>query len=153
MTTDDDEPSPPVKPDDPAEQQRYLGQLKWRYPDETGAVDPAALEEAVRAALALCPPLRIDDPKEVLRFLALIVLLTPAQKRSSLLTTVTYRVLLATTSWGARKRLRFIHTLIVGRPPPAEEPDFGVWFIADPAYGPQVTPDDLARSIFHPLTR
>ncbi len=79
MTTDADEPFDPVQPDDPEQQTRYLRQVQWRYPDETRAVDATALEVAVKEALKLCPPLKINDPKEVLRFLALIVLLTPAQ--------------------------------------------------------------------------
>ena len=80
----------------------------------------------------MCGPLRINDPKEILRFLALILLLTPAQKASALHTTVVYRVLMQLSIWGARKRMRFIYRFVVGRPAPDPEPDFGVWFIADP---------------------
>jgi hypothetical protein len=145
MTTDDDETFRPVRPHDPGERLHYLRQLQWRYPVESGAVDEAWLENAVHAGLALCPPLRIHDPKEVLRFLALALLLTPAQKQSALLMTVVYRVLMAIDTWGARKRLRFIHTFVVARTPPDPEPDFGVWFIAD-ASAAAVTPDDLARA-------
>lgn len=150
-TTDDDEPFEPVHADDPAQQMHYLRQVQWRYPRETGAVQAAALEDAVKEGLRLCPPLRINDPKEILRFLALTVLLTPAQKQSTLLTNVVYRVLLATDGWGARKRLNFIYKFVVGRAPPDPEPDFGVWFIADPRWCPPVTPQDLGRSIFAPV--
>ena len=150
-TTDDDEKFAPVQPDDPQEQQQYLRELQWRFPKETGAVDGSALEKAVQEGLKLCPALRISDPKEVRRFLALTVLLTPAQKQSEFLRTVVYRVLMAMGFWGARKRLNFIYTLVVGRAPPESEPDFGVWFIADPKWYPGVTPDDLGRAIFRPL--
>jgi hypothetical protein len=153
MTTDDDETFPPLNPDDPEEQHRYLRQLQWRYPKETGEFEATALATAVNAGLRLCPPLRINDPKEILRFLALSILLTPAQKRSTLLTTVVYRILMATDTWGARKRLNFIYKFVVGRTPPAPEPDFGVWFIADPRYCPAVAPEDLGRSIFLDLPR
>jgi hypothetical protein len=148
MTTDDDETFPPLQPDHPEVQRHYLRKLQWRYPQETGAAEQAALESAVREGLRVCPPLRINDPKEILRLLALMVLLTPAQKRSTLLTNVIYRVLMATGIWGARKRLNFIYTFVVGRAPPDPEPDFGAWFIADPRFSPAVTPHDLARSIF-----
>jgi hypothetical protein len=153
MTTDDDETFPPVRPDDPAETLRYVRQLQSRYPQEAGAVERTSLETAVHEGLTLCPLLRIHDPKEVLRFLALILLLTPAQKQSALLRTVVYRVLMAADSWGARKRMNFIHELVVGRAPPDPEPDFGVWFIADPRWYAAVTPLDLDRSIFSQPTR
>lgn len=63
-------------------------------------------------------------------------------------TTIVFRVLLSFDAWGAKKRLRFIYDFIVGRPAPEVEPDFGVWFIADPRFYPAVTPADLERSIF-----
>jgi hypothetical protein len=151
MTTDDDETFPPLDPDDPEVQRHYLRKLQWRYPQETCACDQIALESAVREGLKLCSPLRINDPKEILRFLAMIILLDPAQKRSVLLTNVVYRVLVATGLWGARKRLNFIYKFVVGRTPPDPEPDFGVWFIADPRGGVAVTPHDLGRSIFNVL--
>lgn len=153
MTTDDDESFPPLNPDDPEEQHRYLRQLQWRYPKETGAYEAAALTNAVNQGLKLCSPLRINDPKEILRFLALSILLSPAQKRSALLATVIFRILMATDTWGARKRLNFIYKFVVGRTPPDPEPDFGVWFIADQRYCPALTPDDLGRSILLDLPR
>jgi hypothetical protein len=150
-TTDDTEVFPLLRPDDPQQQQLYLSQLRWRHPDECNAVDPSALERAVHAALEVCVPLRINDPKEILRFVALTVLLTPPQKRSMLLTNVMYRVLLSSRSWGARKRLDFIYKLVVGRPPPDPEPDFGVWCVIDPRDMPPVTPQALNQSIFSSL--
>ena len=151
MTTDDEEKFPPVDAGDPQVQQQVLQELRWRYPKETEAVEASALEAAVQEGLKLCPPLRINDPKEIRRFLALTVLLTPAQKKSALLTTVVYRVLMALSYWGARKRMNFIYTFVVGRAPPEAEPDFGVWFIADPKWYPNVTPDNLSRAIFRTL--
>jgi hypothetical protein len=150
-TTDDEEKFPPVQADDPPMQQQYLQELRWRFPNETGAIDGSALEAAVQEGLKLCPPLRISDPKEVRRFLALTVVLTPEQKQSDFLKTVVYRVLMAFHFWGARKRMNFIYTFVVGRAPPEVEPDFGVWFIADPKWYPGVTPDDLGRAIFSSL--
>ena len=151
MTTDDGETFPALLPDDPEVQLQYLRELQWRHPQEAGAVEATALEDAVHEGLKVCVPLRIDHPKEILRFLALILLLTPAQKQSELLTTVVYRVLMVTDYWGARKRMRFIYKFVVGRAPPDPEPDFGIWFIVDPRYGPAVTPKDLGRSIFRLL--
>jgi hypothetical protein len=133
--------------------QQYQRQLQWRYPAETQVLDAVVLADTVYESLKLCGPLRVQDPKEVLRFLALIVLLTAAQKRSAFLLTVVYRVLLATDGWGARKRLNFIDKFVVGRPPHDSEPDFGVWFIADPRYCPAVTSGDLSRAIFVVLPR
>jgi hypothetical protein len=151
MTTDDEEQFPPVQADDPAVLQQCLKELRWRYPEETGAVDGSALEAAIREGLKLCPTLRINDLKEVRRFLALTFLLTPAQKKSPLLGTVVYRIVMALAYWGARKRMNFIYKFVVGRPPPEVEPDFGTWFIADPKWYPNVTPDALSRSILAPL--
>jgi hypothetical protein len=150
-TTDDEEPFPPVEADDPAVLQRYLEELRGRFPGETRSVDQDALRATVHEALKLCPPLRINDPEEIRRLISLAVLLTPAQKQSPFLQTVVYRVLMALATWGARKRLNFIYKLVVGRPPPESEPDFDVWFIADPRYYPGVTPDALGRSVFSPL--
>jgi hypothetical protein len=150
MTTDEEEIFPPIEPDDPEVLRHYLGQLRWRHPEEARAVDAGALERAVHEGLRLCGPLRINDPKEILHFLALILLLTPAQKASALHTTVVYRVLLQLSIWGARKRMRFIYRFVVGRPAPDPEPDFGVWFIADPNACP-VSLEDVRKVLFTAL--
>jgi hypothetical protein len=147
-TTDDTEIFPLLRPDDPEQRRLYLSQLRWRHPDECNAVDPDALERVLHAALEACVLLRINDPKEILRFVALPVLLTRQQKQSQLLTNVIYRVIVSSRSWGARKRLDFIYKLVVGRAPPDPEPDFGVWCVLDPRDMPPVSPQALQQSIF-----
>jgi len=124
----------PMHPDDPDEQLVYLRRLQERYPKETALVDEARLRGIVREGLKLCPVLRIEDPKEVVQFLALRFLITPEQRKSALLETVIKRVMVATDSWSATKPLNFIYQHLVGRPPPDAEPDFGPWFIADPRF-------------------
>ena len=151
MTTDDEESFPLLEPDDLGVRRHYLGQLEWRYPAETAAVEQSALQAAVHEGLKLCVHLLIKDPKEILRFLALVLILTPEQKRSQFFTTIIYRVLTASHTWGARKRMRFLYKFIVGRTPPEQEPDFGLWFIADPRFMPPVTPEDLERAILNVL--
>jgi hypothetical protein len=147
MTTDDDESFPLLEPDDHGVRRHYLGQLEWRFPSETAAVERSNLQASVYESLRLCVPLRIKDPKEVLRFIALVLLLTPEQKRSQFFTTIIFRVLVAIDAWGASKRMRFIYKFLVGRAPPDREPDFGVWFVADPRFLPPLTQDDLKRAI------
>jgi hypothetical protein len=132
----------PLRPEDPDEQLLYLRRLQWRYPKETALVDEAHLRGIVREALKLCPVLRIEDPKDVVRFLALSFLITPEQRKSALLETVIKRVMVATDSWSATKRLNFIYKHVVGRPPPNPEPDFGPWFIADPRFPEVSIPDE-----------
>jgi hypothetical protein len=150
MSDDNDDSFPPLLPDDPHEQVQYLRRLQWRHPDEASAVDERCLLDVVRAGLRLCAPLRIRDPREVVRFLALSFLITPAQKRSNLHATVIKRVLLAVPGWRATKRLNFIYTHVVGRRPPETEPDFGVWFVVDPRWLP-VPPDALDPVVFAEL--
>jgi hypothetical protein len=147
----DGETFPPLNPEDPGQQALYLTRLRWRYPKETGTVTEARLLEVVREGLKLCVPLHINDPKEILRFLALSLLLTPAQKRSALLRAVLYRVVKAYSNWGAKKRLDFIYKYVVGRAPPDPEPDFGVWVMNDPRFSPEVTLEALGRVILADL--
>lgn len=133
--------SRPVQPDDPDEQRAYLRRLQWRYPVETAALDEARLLEVVCDALKLCPVLRIEDPHDVVRFLALSFLITKDQKRSPLLETVMKRIMVAIDSWSATKRLNFIYKHVVKRAPPDPEPDFGPWFIADATMAWDIPPD------------
>jgi len=125
----DDEIFDPVRPDDPDEQLLYLRRLRWRYPDETASVTEEQLGTLVRTYLKNCPLLKIEHPNDVVRFLALGLLITPEQRKSALLSTVTQRVLTASDIWSAAKRLDFIYTHVVGRPVPNPEPDFGRWFV------------------------
>lgn len=134
MNTDDaddadDEPGP--DPADPATVARYRDRLRARYPNPTKGLSADALTALVANALALCGPLQITAARDVTRFLALSVRITPAQKASPFLAQVTRRVL-AHTDWPARQRLDFIDKHVVGRPPPDPEPDFGPWFV-DPS--------------------
>lgn len=134
----DEENFTALKPGDQEQQMTYLRQLQWRYPEETSKIDENRLMEIVRHGLHLCPPLRIDDPKEIVRFLALSVLLTPGQKRSALICTVVLRVMMAVQEWRATKRLNFVYKFVIGRAPPALEPDFGPWFILDTQSEPAI---------------
>lgn len=129
---EEEEGIPDVRPDDPEEQESYFRRLRGRYPKETAGMAPDQLRVIVREALIQCPPLRIREPRDVLRFLALIVLITPEQRQSKLLETVIRRVLTAVDDWSATKRLDFIYKHVVGRPPPNPEPDFGPWFVEAP---------------------
>jgi hypothetical protein len=129
---DDDDDTPDVRPDDPEEQRLYGLRMRARYPKELAGVSPDRLGEIVRGGLAQCPPLRIKRPVDVLRFLALGVLITPEQRRSMLLDAVVRRVLGAVEDWTPGKRLDFIYKHVVGRPPPAPEPDFGPWYVESP---------------------
>lgn len=125
-----DEGIPEVCPDDPEEQLLYLKRLRGLYQKETAALDPNELMERVNHTLHLCPELRIRDPRDVLRFLALVIIILPAQG-SHFLETVLQSVLDATDDWSATKRLDFIFKHLVGRRPPASEPDFGPWYEKD----------------------
>jgi len=121
-----------VRPDDPEEHKRYLRKLRRRYRKEITGMDQDQLLEIVRDALKLCPSLKIRKPSDVLRFLALRILITPAQSRSRFLVTVIRTILEAVDDWSATKRLNFIYKYVVGRPPPTEEPDFGPWYAEGP---------------------
>ena len=125
-----DEHCPEVCPDDPEEQLLYLQRFRGRYPSETAELDPDELMEQVRTTLQRCPELRIRDPRDVLRFLALSIILRPGQD-SPFLETVLGVVLQATDDWSATKRLDFIFKHLVGRTSPASEPDFGPWYEDD----------------------
>lgn len=120
-----DQGFPDVHPEDPEEQMLYLRRFRGRYP-QTAGLDEDLLLEMIRENLALCPPLLIRHPNDVLRFLKLRILIAPKQQ-SQFLQTVTRWILEAVDSWSATKRLDFIFKHVVGRPPPAEEPDFGPW--------------------------
>jgi hypothetical protein len=129
---EEEEGIPDVHPDDPEEQESYFRRLRGRYPNETAGIDPDRLMGMVREALGRCPPLLIRKPRDVLRFLALIVIFAPKLNESKFLETVIRRVLGAVDDWTATKRLDFIYKHVVGRPPPHPEPNFGPWFVEAP---------------------
>ena len=122
-----------LRPDDPEEQTLYGKKFFGRYAKELAGFDRGQVMDSVKEALKLCPPLRIKAPHDVLRFLELKILIAPATRQSPFLETVTRRVLEAVEDWSATKRLDFIFKHVVGRPPPASEPDFGPWFIGHPS--------------------
>jgi len=126
---EEEEGIPDVHPDDPEEQESYFRRLRGRYPNETAGMNPNHLMQAVREALSRCPSLLIRKPRDVLRFLALVVIFAPKQDESKFLSTVIRRVVNAIDDWTATKRLDFIYKHVVGRPPPNPEPDFGPWFV------------------------
>ena len=128
-----DEGIPDVRADDPDEQMLYLRRFRGRYAKETAELDTDPLMEIIRDTLKLCPPLQIRDPRDVLRFLALKILILPAQKKSIFLETVIRRVLEAIDDWSATKRLDFIYKHVVGRPASVQEPDFGPWYVERPS--------------------
>lgn len=117
-----------VRPDDPEEQERYLQRFRGRYAKEITGLPADRIEEAVREQMKQCPILRVRDPRDVLRFLELRILVAPSQASSPFLQAVTARVLGAVDDWSATKRLDFIFRHVVGRQAPVPEPDYGPWF-------------------------
>jgi hypothetical protein len=113
------------------EQERWVKRLQGRYPEQTRVLDPAELLRRVRESLALCPPLEITEEKDIFRFLALSVLLTPEQKKSTLVEGVMRRIL-SNLDWDGTRRLDFLYKHLVGRPVSQNEMDFGPNFIPGP---------------------
>jgi hypothetical protein len=105
----------------------WVRRLQWRHPREARAWREPELLETIRTALATCPELEIVEEADVLRYLALRVLLTPEQRRSPLLQGVLVRIL-GNLDWDAEKRLDFVYKHVVGRPVSPEEPDLGPGF-------------------------
>lgn len=129
--TDPDDDVPGPDPQDPAARALYRDRLRGRYPEQTRGISAESLDALVADALAVCRPLQIESSRDVFRFLALSVLITPQQKASTFLGQVTRRIL-AHTDWPAEQRLDFIYKHVVGRLPPSPEPDFGPWFVPPP---------------------
>jgi hypothetical protein len=117
-----------VRPGDPAEQRVYCQRLRARYHAQTRRLTDEQLAELVSQGLPQCLRLGIRRPLDVMRFLALGVMLTAAQQKSNLLQSVARRVLESTGDWSATKRLDFIYKHVVGHPAPVPEPDFGPWY-------------------------
>ena len=117
---------------------RWVRRMESRHPEETRALGQVELRTAVQQSLTLAPQLEIEEERDVARFIALAVLLTPEQKRSRLVEGVLRRVL-AHFDWDATKRLDFLHRHLVGRPVSPEEPDFGPGFLPEQA---PAAPDD-----------
>lgn len=123
-------PAAPLVPPDVALVQRWVRRMQARHPEQAEAFGEEALRMAVVHALALTPRLEIEEERDVARFLALALLLTPEQKRSRLVEGVMRRVL-AHLEWDASKRLDFLHEHLVGRPVSSDEMDFGPRFVPD----------------------
>jgi hypothetical protein len=114
----------------PAEPIAWLKKLKDRYPHESAKVEEPLLLEMVRESLGTCAVLQISDPDDMLRYIALRVLLTPEQRQSRLIRGVLIRTL-TYLDWDARKRLDFIYKHIIGRPVSKDEIDFGPLFVPE----------------------
>ena len=113
------------------EELRWVKRLQGRYPEQTRGVDPAELRQRIREALAVCPALELTEEKDLFRFIALSVLLSPEQKKSRLVEGVMRRIL-ANLDWDGAKRLDFLYKHLVGRPVSPDELDFGPSFIPGP---------------------
>ena len=120
-----------VDPDDENVRQKYFWRLRGDYPEHTASVADEELFRVVREGLALCGPLSIDEPNEIVLFLALAFLITPEQRKSPLLRSV-YQQVIGNTDFSARRRLAFVVRHLVGRAVPSLEPDFGPWFVSMP---------------------
>ena len=127
-----DEDFPDISPDDPEEQAHFLRGFRGRYAEEIATLDPMELENSILAALQRCPSLKIRDPRDVLRFLRLEILILPELIGSPFLTRVIHRILNAVDDWSATKRFDFIDKHIIGRPAPKQDPDFGPWWLFSP---------------------
>lgn len=110
---------------------RWVKRLQGRYLEQTRDLDPVELLRRVRESLMLCPTLQITEEKDIFRFLALSVLLTPDQKKSKLVEGVTRRIL-SNLDWDGTRRLDFLYKHLVGRPVSQDEMDFGPNFIPGP---------------------
>lgn len=102
--------------------------LQGRYPEQTHGLPEKELLRRVREALAVAPALEITEEKDVFRFVALSVLLTPEQKTSKLVEGVLRRIL-ANVDWEGEKRLDFLYKHLVGRAVSPNEMDFGPNFV------------------------
>jgi len=114
---------------------RWVRRIEGRYPEETRSIERAELIRRVHEGFALGPTLEITDEKDMLRFIALGILMTEEQKRSKLIEGVVRRIL-ANLDWDAEKRLDFLYKHVVGRPVSPDEPDFGVQFLPAIAQAP-----------------
>jgi len=113
---------------------RWYRCLQARHPAEAGLFGEAELRRLIRESFVLCPRLQIDEERDILRFLALALLLTPEQRRSRLVEGVVRRIL-GNLEWESGKRLDFLYHHLVGRSVSPEEPDFG------PSYAPREAGD------------
>lgn len=121
-------PTDPTEPPDQDVIRRWVRRMQERHPEPSERLGEASLRMVVEQSLALCPRLEIEDERDIARFIALALLLTPEQKQSKLVEGVMRRVL-AHLDWDASKRLDFLHRHLVGRPVDPNEPDFGPNFI------------------------
>lgn len=116
------------RPASPHDDMLLVKRLQGRYPEQTHGLTEKELLRRVREALAAAPALEITEEKDVFRFVALSVLLTPEQKASKLVEGVLRRIL-ANVDWEGEKRLDFLYKHLVGRGVSPNEMDFGPNFI------------------------
>lgn len=117
-----------IDPENTQQQSDFIGRFCGLFAAKIQDIDRAELEKAIINALRECPALKIRAPRDVLRFLRLMIFVKPALHSSPFLTAVTDRVLYAVHDWSATKRLDFIDKYVVSRPLPEREPDFGPWY-------------------------
>jgi hypothetical protein len=119
---------------DPTAALAWTRKLQERYPEKSVAIDEIRLLEMVRESLGTCEGLKISDEEDVLRYIALRVLLTAEQRESRLIRGVVIRTL-SYVDWESGKRLDFIYKHIVGRRVAQNETDFGPLFVPEVKQG------------------
>jgi hypothetical protein len=92
-------------------------------PDRANQVSDDALEAFVREGIGAAATLGITDDGDVLRFMCLPLVLSPAQRSSLMIQTLATKVL-DRTEWVGRKRLDFIYRHLVPRTPSLESDEY-----------------------------
>ena len=97
--------------------------LKQRYGQRLERQDDDRLARYIDDCRAAAAAAGIEDPNDVLRFIALRFELSPQQQASPLISAAAVRVL-GIHQWSSRKRLDFIYKHLINRPPPKDERAF-----------------------------
>jgi hypothetical protein len=116
--------------DDPTKALVWTKKLQERYPEESAKISEFRLLEMVRESRGTCEGLQINNENDVLRYIALRVLVTPQQRESRLIQGVLIRTL-SYLDWSSEQRLDFIYKHIVGRQVAQDEMDFGSSFVPE----------------------
>lgn len=130
-----DEDYSEIDPEDPHQQTSYIRRVRGLYSAEIQGFDRTELDRAIVDALRQCPDLKIRSPRDILRFLRLMLFVRPALSKSPFLSSIIDRILYAVHDWSATKRLDFLDKYVVNRSPPQSEPDFGPWLDTGDAGG------------------